>query len=229
MKLVSAAKLGALIASVTLALPVASYAQQDHGSHSGNAEHTGQNNEQQAGNMMNHGGGDMAGKGGGNGGGKGGGKGAMGGMEGMNGMGGMMERMQQMHDRMHADDSMTAGNVFNSIQLMVRQLREDPNTDWSKVNIAALQQHLVDMEMLSLFAVTTAEDIPGGARFSVAGQDRVLAAIQRMVPMHAEQMNTESTWQFAAQLTAEGAVLSWASWCWAITTNHTMQARLAPR
>jgi len=172
-----------LAVTVTLALPVALHAQQDHSAHSADQSH--QHSSPQQGGMMNHeGGGGM--------------------MNHEGGMDGMMEHMQHMHAQMHAADTQSSGNVFNSIQQTVEQLRADPNTDWSQVDIPALQQHLVDMEMLSLFASVESQDITGEARFIVSGQGRVLEAIQRMVPMHAEQMNKESQWQFNTEVMANG-------------------------
>ena len=133
------------------------------------------------GHMMNHGDGDMA---------------------------GMMEHMQHMHAQMHAAADQSGGTVFATIQQMVRDLQADPNTDWSTVNIAALQQHLVDMEHLSLFAKVDAAEIPNGARFTVSGEGRTLEAIERMIPAHAAQMATESDWKFVHEKIRNGMLLA---------------------
>jgi hypothetical protein len=50
--------------------------------------------------------------------------------------------------------------AFAAIAEIVALLEADPNTDWSKVNIAALREHLVDMDELTLNAVAQEESIP---------------------------------------------------------------------
>ena len=47
--------------------------------------------------------------------------------------------------------------AFAAIQEVVEILAADPKTDWSKVNIDALRQHLVDMDNVTLSANMVAE------------------------------------------------------------------------
>ena len=51
------------------------------------------------------------------------------------------------------------------IQEIVAMLAADPQTDWSKVNIEALREHLVDMDNVTLHAHATSEDVDNGVRF----------------------------------------------------------------
>ena len=46
-------------------------------------------------------------------------------------------------------------DAFGAIQEVVQILQSDPKTDWSKVNIDALRQHLIDMNEVTLRAVAT--------------------------------------------------------------------------
>ena len=46
-------------------------------------------------------------------------------------------------------------DAFGTIQEIVRILEADPTTDWSKVNIAALREHLIDMNEVTLHAAAT--------------------------------------------------------------------------
>ncbi len=71
-------------------------------------------------------------------------------------------------------------SAFTAIAEIVRLLDADPRTDWSKVNIEALRQHLIDMDDVTMRASVRAEEIAGGAVFTVTGTGRTLDAIRRM-------------------------------------------------
>ena len=74
---------------------------------------------------------------------------AMKGMEGMHG-----SHMMGM-DRMHGSHTMGAPlgqDAFGAIQDVVRKLDADPKTDWSKVDLEGLRQHLIDMNEVTLTA-----------------------------------------------------------------------------
>ena len=131
--------------------------------------------------------------------------------EGMAGMdGGMREQMMQRMRAMMGGGNQQASSgqsAFDAIKRVVDQLQQNPDTDWSQVNIDALHQHLVDMEHLTLFAEVARSDIDGGARFVVTGQGRTLQAIQRMLPMHAAALQEETQWQAQADVISGGARL----------------------
>jgi hypothetical protein len=42
--------------------------------------------------------------------------------------------------------------VFGTIQEIVKILESDPTTNWSKVNIVALHEHLIDMDEVTMRA-----------------------------------------------------------------------------
>jgi hypothetical protein len=46
-------------------------------------------------------------------------------------------------------------DAFGTIQEIVQILEADPKTDWSKVNLEALRQHLIDMNEVTLKAETS--------------------------------------------------------------------------
>ena len=68
---------------------------------------------------------------------------------------------------------------------IVDLLAADPATDWSKVNIGALRDHLVDMDRVALHAQVRSTPVPGGARFEVSGDGPVAQSIRRMTTSHA--------------------------------------------
>ena len=79
--------------------------------------------------------------------------------------------------------------AFGAIQEIVRILEADPMTDWSKVNLEALRQHLIDMNDVTLKADAAAKPIVGGIRIAVTGTGRTIAAIKRMVPDQAAMID----------------------------------------
>lgn len=98
--------------------------------------------------------------------------------------------------------------AFGAIQEIVEILEADPATDWAKVNIDALRQHLIDMDNVTLHAEVKNEPVAGGMRFVVSGTGAVRDSIQRMVNAHAKIMSGVDNWTFAASNTDTGAVLT---------------------
>ncbi len=76
-------------------------------------------------------------------------------------------------------------DAYAAIAEIVAILTQDAATDWSKVDVEALRQHLRDMQLVTVAATVTAQEIPGGALFLVRGEGEVLGAIRRMAPAHA--------------------------------------------
>jgi hypothetical protein len=125
------------------------------------------------------------------------------GMHGM-GPGGEGPRGAMMHEQMQGhgmhgsmgSHAMTAKgqpilpgqDAFGAIQEIVQILQDDPATDWSKVSIAALREHLIDMNEVTLRAKTSEHALDNGVEIIVTGQDRTAAAIKRMVPAHAGEL-----------------------------------------
>jgi hypothetical protein len=104
--------------------------------------------------------------------------------------------------------TMPGQDAFGTIQEIVRILDADPNTDWSKVNIEALRQHLVDMNEVTLNAKAVATPVDGGARYEVSGEGRTLEAIRRMVPAHTHEIDGMNGWTVKAEPVATGVVLT---------------------
>jgi hypothetical protein len=76
--------------------------------------------------------------------------------------------------------------AFVAIAEIVKLLDADPRTDWSKVNIEALRQHLIDMDEVTMRAAVRSESVAGGAVFTVTGSGRTLEAIRRMTRSRAQ-------------------------------------------
>ena len=100
-------------------------------------------------------------------------------------------------------------SAFAAIAQIVEVLSADRTTDWSKVNIEALRQHLIDMDNVTLHAVVATTPTPTGARFTVTSTDSAIqASIRRMVTAHAATMNGANGWTLVASEAADGAVLA---------------------
>jgi hypothetical protein len=106
------------------------------------------------------------------------------------------DQMQMMHQQMmpgsqtsDTTPTMPGQDAFGAIQEIVRILEADPKTDWSKVNLEALRQHLIDMSEVTLKADAVTKPIDGGIEVSVTGTGRTVEAIQRMVPAQAHQVD----------------------------------------
>ena len=108
-----------------------------------------------------------------------------GGME----MHGSMSGHGQMHGQQSGTPTMPGQDAFGAIQEIVQALQSDPKTDWSKVNIEALRQHLIDMNEVTLHAAATPRAFDNGIEFTVTGEGRTLESIKHMVPAHVKQLH----------------------------------------
>lgn len=86
--------------------------------------------------------------------------------------------------------TMAGQEAFGTIQEIVRVLEADPKTDWSKVNIGALRDHLIDMNEVTLRASAIERPLDNGIEIAVTGEGRTLDAIKRMVPAHIHELNS---------------------------------------
>ena len=100
-----------------------------------------------------------------------------------------MDHAQHVHGNDAAIPTMPGQDAFGTIQEIVQILEADPTTDWSKVNIAALREHLIDMNEVTLRADATERALDNGIEITVTGEGRTLSAIKRMVPAHAHELN----------------------------------------
>lgn len=121
------------------------------------------------------------------------GQGMHGGMHGA--MHGGMHGGMGAHAAMHGQPfgasgmpTMPGQDAFGAIQEVVQILEADPTTDWSKVDIAALREHLIDMNEVTLRAAANERMLDNGIEIAVTGEGRTLEAIKRMVPAHVHEL-----------------------------------------
>ena len=99
-------------------------------------------------------------------------------------------------------------SAFAALAEIVAMLDADPATDWSKVNIESLRQHLIDMNNVTLGADVVATQIANGMHFAVTGTPAVQASIRRMVTAHAATMDGVRGWHFQVEDIEHGSALT---------------------
>jgi hypothetical protein len=126
------------------------------------------------------------------------------------------DQMRMMHQQMvpgsQASDAtvptMPGQDAFGAIQEIVRILEADPKTDWSKVNLEALRQHLVDMNEVTLYSMPAIRKIDNGIEITVTGTGRTVGSIQRMVGAHAHEIDGRNGWSAKSEVIPRGARLT---------------------
>ena len=98
--------------------------------------------------------------------------------------------------------------VFAAIQEIISLLESDADTDWTKVNINGLRQHLIDMDNVTLRADVTATSIEGGKRYFVAGESAIRGSIDRMINGHAETMNGVNGMNISSETVPDGTIMT---------------------
>jgi hypothetical protein len=97
--------------------------------------------------------------------------------------------------------------AFATIQDIVRKLKADPSTDWSRVNLEALRAHLIDMDNVVMRAKVKQANVAGGVSLDVTGTGETVGAIRRMLTMHAMALNEDGVWRAQATEIANGVRL----------------------
>ncbi len=123
------------------------------------------------------------------------------------------EAQQHVHTPGMSHDSATAAArptmpgqaAFAAIAEIVRLLDADSRTDWSKVDLESLRQHLMDMDDVTMRAAVRREDVPGGVAFVVTGTGRTRDAIRRMSMTHGATITPADGFTWTATEHADGA------------------------
>jgi hypothetical protein len=96
--------------------------------------------------------------------------------------------MQMMHGMTGGGPTMPGQDAFGAIAEIVRILDADPTTDWTKVDLERLRQHLIDMNEVVLRAAVKQTPVPGGLAIEITGTGRTEQAIRAMVVPHAGEL-----------------------------------------
>ena len=96
--------------------------------------------------------------------------------------------------------TMPGNEIFGTIQEVVQKLEADPKTDWSKVDLEALRQHLLDMKAFTEEVdVISKKPIANGVEIEVRPQtERAGIALKHLFSMHPAMLKMEKGWDMEA-------------------------------
>ena len=111
------------------------------------------------------------------------------------------------HAHNHGNPTEVGQSAFAALAEIVDILRQNPHTDWNSVDIAALQRHLVDMELLATQSEAEQTVADGTVQFNVTGDPHVIEALHRMVPVHAPFLDAETGWTTEVERSEVGVIV----------------------
>lgn len=110
--------------------------------------------------------------------------------------------------QLHAQDyhkaaplSMPGNEIFGTIQEVISKLQADPSTDWSKVDLEALRQHLLDMKAFTEeVSVISQNPVENGVEIKVKPETtRAAEALTRVFHMHPAMLKKEKGWDMTTK------------------------------
>jgi hypothetical protein len=90
--------------------------------------------------------------------------------------------------------SLPGQDAFGAIAEVVSLLDADPDTDWSRVDLERLRQHLIDMNEVVLRSAVKASPVPAGLAMEITGAPRTERAIRAMLVPHAVELDGMADW-----------------------------------
>jgi hypothetical protein len=128
-----------------------------------------------------------------------------------------MQHQPMQHESMHGmhhgmvsagAPSMPGQDAFGAIAEVVQMLDADPSTDWSKVDLERLRQHLIAMNEVVLRAQVKQSEVPGGLVMEVTGTGRTEQAIRAMLVPHAAELDRMPAFAAKTELIPGGVRLT---------------------
>jgi hypothetical protein len=104
--------------------------------------------------------------------------------------------------------TMPGQDAFGAIAEVVRILDADPATDWTRVDIERLRQHLIDMNEVVLRSAVGQTSIPGGLAMEITGAGRTAQAIRAMVVPHAVELDRMPSFAARTETIPDGVRLT---------------------
>lgn len=119
----------------------------------------------------------------------------------------MLMASSAMSQHAHRPDKVTESgqSQFAAIAEIVALLRDDPMTEWKNVDIAALRDHLLDMDTVTTQASVEPTTKGLTITFKVTGNELVAPSIQRMVLAHSPMLQSAAGWSVVSKKQANGA------------------------
>ena len=118
------------------------------------------------------------------------------------------QHMQAMHGMAVGAPTLPGQDAFGAIAEVVKILEADPKTDWSKVDLERLRQHLIDMNEVVLHAQVKQSPVLGGVVMDITGAGRTEQAIRAMVVPHAVELDRTPSYAARTELIPGGVRLT---------------------
>jgi hypothetical protein len=99
------------------------------------------------------------------------------------------QHMRAMRGMAGGTPALPGQDAFGAIAEVVEILEADATTDWSKVDLERLRQHLIDMNEVVLRSDVKPTPVPGGLAMDITGRGRTEQAIRAMVVPHAIELD----------------------------------------
>jgi hypothetical protein len=111
---------------------------------------------------------------------------------------------QHTHDPAGATPTLPGQDAFGAIAEIVKILETDPTTDWARVDLERLRQHLIDMNEVVLRSDVSQTPVPGGLAMEITGAGRTERAVRAMVAPHAAELDRLPDWTARTEAVAGG-------------------------
>jgi hypothetical protein len=118
------------------------------------------------------------------------------------------QHMQAMPGMAGGAPTMPGQDAFGAIAEIVGILDADPATDWSKVDLERLRQHLIDMNEVVLRSSVKQTPVAGGLAMEITGTGRTEQAIRAMVVPHAVELDRMPSFAATTEPIAGGVRLT---------------------
>lgn len=121
-----------------------------------------------------------------------------------------MEHHQQMTMNKQVQPLIETGNdIFGTIQEVINKLNANPNTNWNKVNIEALKEHLLDMRDMTVnIEVISQNRVENGSEIVIKPMTkRSIQAMKRILSAHPKQLEKETNWKMTVQKQGDNYLL----------------------
>jgi hypothetical protein len=118
----------------------------------------------------------------------------------------MMQEPAQSEVTMVSTSPLTEpGNaIFATLQEVVNQLLQDDDTDWEKVDLESLRQHLIDMENFTVnVQVISQSDIEQGVQVLIEpSTTQAAGSLDRALSAHPAMLEQETGWRMVSEKSA---------------------------
>lgn len=118
------------------------------------------------------------------------------------------QHMRAMRGVAGTGPTMPGQDAFGAIAEIVPLLEADPATDWGKVDLERLRQHLIDMNEVVLHSVVKQTPVASGLAMDVTGSGRTEQAIRAMVIPHAAELDRMPEWSAKTETIPGGVRLT---------------------